>query len=184
MQAGGQGVIEGFEQARLTPLMFSFAQIRATHPKNKEFTDAVCLAMAGSKATGDALSSLASKYLKNPAVKAFISRQRDAQLKRLQISGDALIADALLLKDMAMGRVPMYRSVQPVDGDGNPDLDKEALFVPAYDVNLGAAKASLELLMRSQGMLTDKKELSGADGAELFSGPRVIELVSVSKGDE
>lgn len=176
MDKHDQGVIEGFEGSRLTPLQFSFAQIRGTHPKNKEFTDAKCLELAGSTAGKASLDAIASKYMKDPLVKQMIERERTAQGKRFVLHGDQLVADAVTVKDMAMGRLPMIAS--KVDDDG------ELVIESAYGVNLGAAKSALELLMRHKGMLKDKQELTGADGGKLFAEPRQVVFVSADKVDE
>lgn len=175
MDKGDQGVIEGLEGSRLTPLMFSFAQIRGTHPKNKEFTDAKCLVMAGSRAAPSSLDAIASKYMKHPLVKQMVERERAAQGRRFVLHGDSLVADAVTVKDMAMGRLPMIAS----DYDDAGELVVRSV----YGVNLPAAKSALELLMRHKGMLKDKQELTGADGGKLFAEPRRVVFVSADSGD-
>ena len=175
MDSDDQGVIEGFEGSRLTPLKFSFAQIRGSHPKNKEWTDARCLLEAGSKAEGASLDALASRYMKDPMVKQVVERERAAQGKRFVLHGDSLVADAVHLKDMAMGRVPMPVTVTDEAG--------ELVNRWEYAVNVPGAKATIELLMRHKGMLTDKTELTGKDGAKLLAEPRTVTFVSAEKDD-
>lgn len=176
MDKQDQGVIEGLEGSRLTPLMYSFAQIRGTHPKNKEYTDAKCLELAGSKAGKASLDAIASRYMANPLVKQMIERERTAQGKRFVLHGDQLVADAVTVKDMAMGRLPMVAS--------DYDDAGELVVRPMYAVNLGAAKSAIELLMRHKGMLKDKQELTGADGGKLFAEPRQVVFVSAEKVDD
>lgn len=182
MDSSDQGVIEGFEGVRLTPLKHSFAVIRGTHPKNKVFTDAYCLSLAGSTAAPDSLAAIASKYLKDPLVKSMVERARTRQGKRFELHGDELIADAVELKNMAMGREPMYQSVQAVDDNGEPVGDIK--MVATYGVDLKAAKSTVEMLMRHKGMLKDKKELSGPDGQALMVEPRRVTFVAAAEVDD
>lgn len=181
-QKAQQLIMPGMEGAQLTPLQYRFATIRGRYPSCREHSDQWCVKEAGSdSSTVGARRTLASKWMKIPAVKQLIDEERARQSEVLRLDGDYVLAGVIELKDMCMGKKPIIET--SVDEDGNPVVSSRLSFNPTV-----AAK-TYELLGKHQALWTDKTELTGKDGADLSVAREVIyvnrdNVKSLTSGDE
>lgn len=143
-------LLEGLECARLTPLQYRFALIRASYPPTKKFTNAWCARQAGSGTEGPELDTVASRWYGNPLVQRIITRERERQADQIRLSAGEVLSDLLLLKDQAMARIPIAQDERAEDGTYQ--------MVERLRYDAATARSTLELLGKHLGLWEKRTE--------------------------
>lgn len=143
--------------------------------------------LAGYKGTPNSLAVKGYTLMRDPRVKAAVEAKLEAQNERLQLKGDDVLRELLLiaksdlrqafdadggLKKLSEMPEDIARVLSSVDTD---ELRSDGVPIgETRKVKLWDKVKALELLGKHLKLFTEKHEVTGADGANLFEGITLV----------